>query len=132
MQPESEQKSDFQTWKFYGPGSGLKNIATGAEWEFEKNAFLTMHLFFMLFSLQFHEAPTMLVWNSFKQCINVRFMSIVNSPMLSISKLTYFKKHAGIFHRKKILSSIEMARAANSPVFGQSARGFETVCWQFF
>jgi len=25
---------------------------------FEKNAFSTMHLFVMLFSLQFHEAPT--------------------------------------------------------------------------
>ena len=26
-----------------------------------------------------------------------------------------------------LLSALEMARAANSPVFGQSAKGFETV-----
>jgi len=29
--------------------------------------------------------------NISNQCINVRFVSIVYSPMLSISKLTYFK-----------------------------------------
>jgi len=27
---------------------------------------------------------------------------------------------------------VEMARAANSPVFGPSARGFETVRYKFF
>ena len=40
-------------------GSGfLNNI-------FEKNAFLTMHLFFMLFSLQFHETSTMVGLKTF-------------------------------------------------------------------
>jgi len=57
----------------------------------EKNVFLTMHLPFMLFSLQFHNSPQCLVWKCFKQCINVRFVNRVYSPMLSISKLTYFK-----------------------------------------
>jgi len=54
-----------------------------------------MHLFFMLFSLQFHKSSTMFGLKMFQnisnQCINVRFVSIVYSPMLSISKLTYFK-----------------------------------------
>jgi len=39
-----------------------KRIFNGAGFSnniFLKERFLTMHLFFMLFSLQFHEAPTM-------------------------------------------------------------------------
>ena len=58
-----------------------------------------MHLFFMLFDLQFHDAPTMsgskcfkqCLTKCFKECLNVRFVSIVYSPMLSITKLIYFK-----------------------------------------
>jgi len=33
---------------------------------FEKNTFLTIHLFFMLFSWQFHEASTMIGLNLFQ------------------------------------------------------------------
>ena len=40
------------------------------------NAVLTMHLFFVLFSFQFHEAPT-LVLKFLKQCVNVCFVSRV-------------------------------------------------------
>jgi len=36
-----------------------KRIFNGTGFSNLKNAFLTMHLFFMLFSLQFHETPTM-------------------------------------------------------------------------
>jgi len=49
---------------------------------FKENSILTMHLFIMLFSLQFHEDPTM---------VGLKRVNIVCSPMLSISKLTYFK-----------------------------------------
>jgi len=35
--------------------------------------------------------PQWFVWKCFKQYVNERFMSIVCSPMLSLSKLTYFK-----------------------------------------
>jgi len=58
---------------------------------FKKNALLIMHLFWMLFSLQIHEAPTMVGLKCFKQYGKVRFVSIFYSRMLSIRKLTYFK-----------------------------------------
>ena len=66
-------------------GTGLLNN------NFLKEHFLTMHLFFVLVSLQFHEASIWLLWKCFKQCINVRFVRIVYSPMVSISKLIHFK-----------------------------------------
>jgi len=50
----------------------------------EKNAFLTMHSFLVLFSFQFHEAPTMIGLKIFELWINVRFVSRVCSPVLSI------------------------------------------------
>ena len=34
-QPESEQESDSEIWKFFGPGSGFKNFKTGADSESE-------------------------------------------------------------------------------------------------
>jgi len=56
---------------------------------FKKNVFLATYLFFVLFSLQFHKAPTMLVLKICKQCINICFVSRVYNPMLSIRiKLT--------------------------------------------
>ena len=56
---------------------------------FKKNVFLAMYLFFVLFSLQFHKAPTMLVLKICKQCINVCFVNRVYNSMLSIRiKLT--------------------------------------------
>ena len=43
------------------------------------NALLTMHLFFVLFSFPFHEAPTTFGLKIFKQYINVCFVSIVSA-----------------------------------------------------
>jgi len=60
----------------------------------ENNAFLTMHSFFVLFSFQFHEAPIMISLKIFELWINIRFVSRVCSPMLSISKLSYQIKNA--------------------------------------
>jgi len=56
------------------------------------NAFLTMLLFFVLFSLQFHEAPTMVGLKMF-QTVYKRTLCehIVYNLVLSTSKLTYFK-----------------------------------------
>jgi len=55
---------------------------------FEKNFFLTMHLFFILFSLQFHEAPTVFGLKMFQ---TVNKCTFCEHSLLSISKLTYFK-----------------------------------------
>jgi len=37
---------------------------------FEDNAFVTIQLLFMLLSLQFYEAPTMVGLKMFQECIN--------------------------------------------------------------
>jgi len=47
-------------------------------------------IFFVLFSLQFHEASAMVGLKISKHCTNVRFVSIVKNPLLSIGKLTLF------------------------------------------
>jgi len=77
------------TVKYQGCVLSAYTIALGSRITFfEKNAFLTLPLFFLLFSCRFHEAPTMLGFEIFKQCMNVCFVSTV---MLSMSKLNYFK-----------------------------------------
>jgi len=59
---------------------------------FKKNAFWQCIYFLWYFFYNFMKLPQGLVWKYFKQCINVCFVSMVYSPMLSISKLTYFKR----------------------------------------
>ena len=60
-------------------------------------------------------------------------MCMMNKHLLSIVSFLnnkgYLKLPDNLHFKKPIFSccSIEMARAANSPVFGQSAKGFETV-----
>ena len=58
---------------------------------FEKNAFWQCINFSWYFLYNFMKLPEWLVWKCFKQCINICFVSIVYSLMLSISKITYFK-----------------------------------------
>jgi len=45
----------------------------------------------MLFSVQSHKSPTIFGLRMFQTMYNILFVSIVYSPVLSISKLTYFK-----------------------------------------
>jgi len=72
------------------------------------------------FRYNFMKLPR-LVWNSFKQCKNVRFVSMVCSPMLSISKLTYlsWKMITAVFN-------------VNEGIFLNSKKTMHLVKFQFY
>jgi len=69
-------------------------------------------------------------------CVNDRIQFQMTKKMLPTSsfvadiKLNWSRSHLGciVF---SIVHSLEMAQAANSPIFGLSAKDFETVCQQF-
>ena len=86
----------------------------------EKNGFWKCIYLSYYFLYNFMKFPQCLVWKCFKQCINVRFVSIVYSLTLSISKLTYFEWKA-----------ITAVFTVNGGVFVASKKMMHLVKFQF-